>query len=182
MQRIKNAITVFDALTLATFIVIGVDKALSLGRCASIAFFSGVITAVGGGIWSSILSGTNVAKVLRANPLYRTVTALNTLLYIALLKSGLNHDVAQYILVACTFTAILATNETVIKKSIAKMKKAVPIQRYVGPATQVMWGIYFCSQMVSWEICDLIAYLSAYNQKIRVIFISIRRKRLRFCS
>lgn len=182
MRHISNTITVLDALTLPTFIVIGVDKALSLGHCTFVTFLSGLITALGGGVWSSILSGTNVAKVLKSNLLYRTVTALNTLFYITLLKSGLTHDAAQYIIVACTFTMILATSDTETKRCIEKLKKAVPVQGDVGCSAQIMWVTYSCSQIVFGEICSMSIYLDIYSQKIRAIFVSIRRKYLRFCN
>ncbi|GAB2464751.1 trimeric intracellular cation channel family protein [Streptomyces incanus] len=57
LRRIEAAITVFDAIGLSTFAVIGASKALQSGLGVAPAVLLGVVTAVGGGTIRDMLVG-----------------------------------------------------------------------------------------------------------------------------
>ena len=107
---LKPFITLTDALGLGTFIAIGVDKALDSGTSPIIALCSGIITALGGGILSSLLCGQSICKILSTNISYRIITILGAIIYIYSLTNGINKEIAQYGLILYTLTFVMVTN------------------------------------------------------------------------
>ena len=107
---LKPFVTLTDALGLGTFIAIGIDHALDSGTSPIIALCSGIITALGGGILSSLLCGQSIYKILTTNISYRIITILGAIIYIYSLVNGIDKTVAQYGLILYTLTFVMITN------------------------------------------------------------------------
>lgn len=121
---IEPLINMLDALSLGSFISIGVDKALALGASQITAFLSGTFTALGGGIVSSMLCGQPILEILTRNRAYRIVVILGATLYTHLVANGTNAILAQYNLVVYTLCfASLTSNSylSVIAKPLIDM-------------------------------------------------------------
>lgn len=65
LHRLGRVVQVLDALALALFTVVGVEKALLVGLPAASAVLVGVTAAVGGGVLVDLLAGRPVAVVRR---------------------------------------------------------------------------------------------------------------------
>lgn len=138
----KNALDLFaditDALGLGTFIAMGVDKALNLGACQSIAVISGTATALCGGITCSILCGQPIRKVLTTNTAYRIVAIMGAFLYTHSRAKGINPILAQYNLVLYTLCFVsLASNcyfRAVVTKLLSSMLQPAMVIVTLTPA------------------------------------------------
>ncbi len=119
----ENYVILTDALGVGTFIAMGVNKALICGANQIIVFCCGIVTALGGGILSSLLCFQSIRKVLTANISYRIITILGTILYMYYLAIGVNPTVAQYLLILYTFSAISITNYNYRKMLIGHLTK-----------------------------------------------------------
>ena len=106
----KQLIIFTDALGIGTFIAIGIDKALSLDASPNTALCCGIVTALGGGIISSLLCGQSIHKVMTTNVAYRIITILGSLLYIYYITIGVNPIIAQYWLILYTTIFIPLTD------------------------------------------------------------------------
>lgn len=116
-KKIKNAINLLavytDALGLAQFISIGIDRALIFNSDINIAFICGIITALGGGILSSLFCGKEIHKILISNFKYNLNTIIGTFFYIFMLNIGVPYAKAQLILVIYTSISTLSSNEKI---------------------------------------------------------------------
>ena len=97
-----------DAVGLAQFITIGVDKAVDMGASDIIAFISGITTALGGSIVSSLFCGDSIKKILSSNLIYRIHTIIGAFIYISLLNNGVAQLTAQMTVVL--YTGVFATS------------------------------------------------------------------------
>lgn len=119
-QKVMNLFSVFtDALGLAQFISIGVNRALMFNSDINITLICGIITALGGGILSSLFCGKEIYKILMSNFKYYLNTIIGTFFYIFMLNSNVHYVKAQLILVLYTSISTLSSNEK-IKKFIEK--------------------------------------------------------------
>lgn len=112
-----------DAAALGQFISIGVDKAVNMDANSIVAFFCGVITALGGGILSSLCCGISPRTVLSSNIAYRCWTIGGTFIYMSLINLGLTRLAAQTIIVIYTLITTIVCNPSVnaiIKKYIVR--------------------------------------------------------------
>lgn len=75
---VKYLLIIMDASGVAVFIDAGVDMALAHGTTGVTILFSGVITAIGGGIWGALLSGQHPLTVLRSAAGYRCIILAHT--------------------------------------------------------------------------------------------------------
>lgn len=75
---VKYLLIIMDASGVAVFIDAGVDMALAHGTTGVTILFSGVITAIGGGIWGALLSGQHPLTVLRGAAGYRCIILAHT--------------------------------------------------------------------------------------------------------
>lgn len=107
---LKPFVTLTDALGLGTFIAIGIDRALESGTSPIVALCSGIITALGGGILSSLLCGQPIYKILSTNISYRIITILGAIIYIYSLTNGIDKTVAQYGLILYTLTFVMISH------------------------------------------------------------------------
>ena len=87
MQFFQQPLLVFDAIGLGTFVVIGTDKALSLGTGTLGAVLLGTITATAGGIIRDILSG-RVPLILQ-HEIYASACLAGAILLVLLRQTGL---------------------------------------------------------------------------------------------
>lgn len=101
-SKIKQFTMITDSLGLGTFIAFGIDRALKLGANQITAFCCGIVTALGGGILSSLLCGKSLREVLTANIPYRVITIIGAILYMYFLTNGINPITAQYCLILYT--------------------------------------------------------------------------------
>lgn len=80
---IRDLLIIMDAAGAAVFIDAGVDTALAHGATGGTILLSGVITAIGGGIWGALLSGQHPLTVLRSAAGYRSIILVHTVLCMA---------------------------------------------------------------------------------------------------
>lgn len=124
-KKFEHFVMLSDALGVGTFIAMGVDKALTLGANQDIALCCGVVTALGGGILTSLLCGQSIFKVLTASIAYRIITILGTILYMYCLAIGVNSTAAQYLLILYIFSSISITNYNYRKMLISHLTKSL---------------------------------------------------------
>jgi uncharacterized membrane protein YeiH len=105
LVRIMKVFLILDALGLATFVVIGTQKALSHGMPPSIAIISGMLTGICGGMLRDILCN-DIPLVLRKE-LYAVVALLGALLFITLNYFHVSHNINVLITLTATFSARL---------------------------------------------------------------------------
>lgn len=102
-----------DSAGLAQFISIGVNKAAIISDDISIQLICGIITALGGGIISSLFCGDSLSKILSKNLPYRLLTVIGTIIYIYWINTGIDIVTAQGILVLYTSISISLCNRTI---------------------------------------------------------------------
>jgi uncharacterized membrane protein YeiH len=101
-SRLRNVITVLDALTIGLFGAIGTTKALALGLPAVPSVFVGVVSAVGGSILRDMLLGLPIA-LMHVGSLYAVAAVAGSASLVALLLLGVPVFVAAVVCVAITF-------------------------------------------------------------------------------
>ncbi|VAW60943.1 Predicted membrane protein [hydrothermal vent metagenome] len=94
-----------DAAGLATFGISGTLASLMMGSPWLIASFMGVMTGIMGGVFRDILC--NEPPIVFHSPLYATVSWAGSLLFIALLHSGIEITLAAVIAGGCIFSCRL---------------------------------------------------------------------------
>ncbi len=97
---------VCDAIGLAVFVGIGVEKALSYQDSILIAIIMGVITGCGGGIIRDILA-REIPMVLRSE-VYATACLIGGIVHTGALSLGLDHSPALLLGICTTLTIRLA--------------------------------------------------------------------------
>lgn len=107
-------IIITDALGVSQFIVIGVDKAITYNANLLVCFLSGVTTAIGGGIIASLLSKTNISKILISNVKYYFIVILGTIFYYTMLQINFNILNSQFVLSIYTTTTVIISNLNII--------------------------------------------------------------------
>lgn len=103
-------VTITDSLGLGTFIAIGINRALDLGYSQDIAFYCGVITALGGGILSSLFCGRSIHEILTTDMVYQIITVMGAFFYLYCLANNVNRTTAQYWLILYTFSFVPISN------------------------------------------------------------------------
>lgn len=78
---VKNATTLLDGAGTAAFICMGVDAAAKCRAPLIVILFSGIITAIGGGIWATIISGKRLQVILFSATSYRAIVAIHATIY-----------------------------------------------------------------------------------------------------
>lgn len=129
-----------DAAGLGQFISIGVDKALNMGVNNIITFLCGVITALGGGVMSSLFCGILTQKALSKNIPYYFWTFLGTYLYIVLINYGIKQFTAQIVIVMYTSITIISCNQRIrskIKKYVMKTISIILQSVVIYPSTKL---------------------------------------------
>lgn len=80
---IKYILTIMDAAGVTVFIDAGVTTAFAHGATRGMIFLSGVITAIGGGIWGTLISGQHPLLILQSAIGYRSIIVAHTAICIA---------------------------------------------------------------------------------------------------
>lgn len=104
----------FDALGLAVFTILGVNKALELGFSYPIAIITGVMTGVFGGIIRDVLVG-EVPLIFRKE-IYATASFFGGIIYVLMQSTSLPVEIP--IIVAILFIFILRTWAVKFNKSL----------------------------------------------------------------
>lgn len=89
LHRVLKAFLILDALGLATFVILGTEKMLSLGFGTSNAVISGMLTGISGGMLRDILCN-DIPLVLRKE-LYATIALAGAILLTSLHNLGVPH-------------------------------------------------------------------------------------------
>lgn len=97
---------VFDALGLAVFVAIGVDKSLNYGASPMVAVIMGVITGCGGGIIRDVLA-REVPMIFRTE-IYATACILGGTVHTLLIAANFSVDMASMIGIMTTLLIRLA--------------------------------------------------------------------------
>lgn len=105
LMKIMKTFLILDALGLATFVVIGTQKALNHGLSPSIAIISGMITGICGGMLRDILCN-DIPLVLRKE-LYAVIALAGALLFITLNYFQIPQNLNIIITLVCIFIARL---------------------------------------------------------------------------
>lgn len=105
-KQVKSFVTFTDCIGMARFLVIGVDRALSIKNNYPLAILSGVCTSLGGGIVTSLIfSGESIRQIMLANLSYRLFSVLGTVFYATLIKNDadpIDAQIAMIIYTLCT--------------------------------------------------------------------------------
>lgn len=99
--RIMRLFLILDALGLATFVILGTQKAIDLGMPTSICFISGMITGISGGMLRDILCN-DIPLVLRRE-IYALIALAGSILYLLLVKTHLLHPLVVGVTLSFTF-------------------------------------------------------------------------------
>lgn len=92
-ERLKPAIRVVDAFSLALFCLVGADKALVAGFAAVPAVLLGTVTSIGGGVLRDMLTG-EVPAVMRRGSLYSIAAFTGTTVFVALAELHVTKPIA----------------------------------------------------------------------------------------
>lgn len=109
-----------DSLGLAQFIAIGVDKAINMDSSIFTTFLCGIVTALGGGIVSSIFCHESIKKTLSSNISYRLSAVIGTIIYMYCRYKEINHFISQYLLVCYTVSVSNKYSRNIFGKSLIK--------------------------------------------------------------
>ncbi len=90
LARFTRTLLVFDTLGISFFTILGVEKALSLGVRPEIAVIMGMFTAIMGGVIRDVI--TNETPVLFRKEIYATACLAGAILYVVLLRIGLDRN------------------------------------------------------------------------------------------
>ncbi len=104
VARFDRVLTVLDALSIALFTVVGVEKALLFDLAPAAAMFIGVASAVGGGILRDVVTDLPVL-VVRRGPWNAAAALVGTVVYVVLEEAGAPSVVAE----AATFATVVTT-------------------------------------------------------------------------
>ena len=132
-QRLRQLITVLDALTIGLFGAIGTTKALALGLPEIPAIFVGVISAVGGSILRDLLLNVPIA-LMSVGSLYAVAALVGTTSLVSLVALGVDITLAAVICVALTFVVrVLAVLfEWTLPEQVALRRRRRPIAPGTG--------------------------------------------------
>jgi uncharacterized membrane protein YeiH len=100
--RIMRVFLILDALGLATFVIIGTQKAMSYNMSFSVCVISGMITGVSGGVLRDILCN-DIPLVLRSE-IYALIALFGALLYYVMKAIELPH----YLIVTTCLSSMFA--------------------------------------------------------------------------
>lgn len=114
----EDFIVLADALGLGTFVFMGIDRSYAFGASPFTAFCCGIITALGGGVLSSLLCGQSIHNVLTVDITYRLITCSSAFLYTYFRAKDINQITAQYIIVLYTYASVLFLNHNHIPKLV----------------------------------------------------------------
>jgi uncharacterized membrane protein YeiH len=132
-QRLRQLITVLDALTIGLFGAIGTTKALALGLPEIPAIFVGVISAVGGSILRDLLLNVPIA-LMSVGSLYAVAALVGATSLVSLVALGVDITLAAVICVALTFVVrVLAVLfEWTLPEQVALRRRRRPIAPGTG--------------------------------------------------
>jgi uncharacterized membrane protein YeiH len=132
-QRLRQLITVLDALTIGLFGAIGTTKALALGLPEIPAIFVGVISAVGGSILRDLLLNVPIA-LMSVGSLYAVAALAGATSLVTLVALGVDITLAAVICVALTFVVrVLAVLfEWTLPEQVALRRRRRPIAPGTG--------------------------------------------------
>ncbi|MES1212287.1 MAG: TRIC cation channel family protein, partial [Leifsonia sp.] len=134
-RRLRQLITVLDALTIGLFGAIGTTKALSLGLPEIPAIFVGVVSAVGGSILRDLLLNVPIA-LMSVGSLYAVAALVGTTSLVAMVALGYDITLAAVVCVALTFIVrVLAVlfQWTLPEQVALRRRRARPIAPGTGP-------------------------------------------------
>lgn len=101
-SRLRNVITVLDALTIGLFGAIGTTSALAVGVPSVPAVFVGALSAVGGSVIRDLLLALPIA-IMQVGSLYAIAAVAGSTTLVVLVALGSNVFVAAVVCVAVTF-------------------------------------------------------------------------------
>jgi uncharacterized membrane protein YeiH len=132
-QRLRQLITVLDALTIGLFGAIGTTKALALGLPEIPAIFVGVISAVGGSILRDLLLNVPIA-LMSVGSLYAVAALVGTTSLVILVALGADITLAAVVCVGLTFVVrVLAVLfEWTLPEQVALRRRRRPIAPGTG--------------------------------------------------
>ncbi|MEH6386657.1 trimeric intracellular cation channel family protein [Pseudomonas profundi] len=113
MHHLHSLFLVLDAMGLIAFTVIGCNVALRLGYPTPVVIMAGITTGIFGGILRDLLC--NRTPMVLRKELYASVSLLVALLYLGLMRLGVNEDIN----LLASFSVGLALRLSAIRWSLA---------------------------------------------------------------
>lgn len=132
-RLVKILLFIFDAAGTAVFICAGVEAAIACGAGIDVVLFSGVLTAIGGGIWAAFAAGRALRTILQDAIGYRLIVlsyaGAYTFSHICFLRDAETLDIS--LAVACVVCCYIRWR---ILGNIARSQRE-PFQRIWRSAT-----------------------------------------------
>lgn len=121
-KKIESVSKVFDIVGLSGFIVIGAEKT---NYSISLSALSAAVTALCGGITSSVYSGENIKAVILSNKAYRIITVIGSLIYAICMKCGVETGDVQSILTVLISLSIFVTDSEIMTEIVSRLGTSV---------------------------------------------------------
>lgn len=170
----KRLLLLFDSAGTSVFICAGVEAAISCSTGSGVILLSGVLTAIGGGIWASFVAGQSPQTVLQSAIGYRfIVLCLSTAYTFGHLNFLRNTEILDLSLVAvcivCCYARCMILESTVMsQQKNLQQKRRMPSRKalFLQSRSQLFWSVVN-------PLCGMRTYR---------IFRSPRGKRMVICS
>lgn len=148
-RLIKILLFFFDAAGTAVFICAGVEAAISCNAGISIILFSGVLTAIGGGIWAAFVAGRTPRTILRDAVGYRLIVlsyaGAYTFSHMYLFGNMeiLDISLAAACVVCCYIRWRISENIVLThREHLQKIRRSAPLKiLFYGSQSQLFWSV-----------------------------------------
>lgn len=109
-RQIATFLIVSDAIGVVAFIQCGCEAAFSSGASYPICLLCGMMTAIGGGILASIVSGRAITNIIRSSLGYRAIVLTHAILYILGHNSNQQELLVVGLAISCVFFCLVREN------------------------------------------------------------------------
>lgn len=145
----KRLLLLFDSAGTSVFICAGVEAAISCSTGSGVILLSGVLTAIGGGIWASFVAGQSPQTVLQSAIGYRfIVLCLSTAYTFGHLNFLRNTEILDLSLVAvcivCCYARCMILESTVMsQQKNLQQKRRMPSRKalFLQSRSQLFWSV-----------------------------------------
>lgn len=139
-----------DSIALSQFIVRGFDRAISKNASSFATYTSGVVTAIGGGVISSLYANKSIEEICISNLSYWLITLNASSVYALLRNIGIGVFASQIILLSYTCVAVSLCNsngntqmKSYIPRTIHCIKQNLNDQPYMYIIPHYIWQILY---------------------------------------
>lgn len=145
----KMLLFIFDAVGTSVFICTGVDAAISCDAGIGVILFSGVLTAIGGGIWAAFVAGQSPQTILQNAVGYRLIVLCHSAAYtfghLNFLRNTEVFDISLVIVcIACCYARWRILESNVLNQQRGLQRKQWNASRknlFLQSRSQLFWSI-----------------------------------------